>query len=224
MSDGYLAGSLALPAGTVTFLLTDIEGSTSRWQAAPSQMAVAVARHYELLDEAIAAHGGVRPEEQGEGDSVVAAFSRASDALAAALLAQQLLLGEPWPTPEPVKVRMAVHTGEAQLRNEANYVGMAIIRTARLRNIAHGGQVLVSSASRDLALDQVGEGLDLVDLGEHRLQDLARPERVYQLAHPDLPSTFEPLRSLDAVPNNLPIRLSSFIGRQAELAALTGLL
>ena len=224
MTDGGVPGSLALPAGTVTFLLTDIEGSTLHWQAAPGPMAAAVARHYELLDEAIAAHGGVRPEEQGEGDSVVAAFSRASDALAAALHAQQLLTLEPWPTPEPVKVRMAVHTGEAQLRDEANYIGMAIIRTARLRNIAHGGQVLVSSASRDLALDQVGDGLELVDLGEHRLKDLARPERVYQLAHADLPATFEPLRSLDAVPNNLPIRLSTFIGRHAELEALNGLL
>lgn len=224
MSGRALSGSMALPAGTVTFLLTDIEGSTLHWQAASGPMAGAVARHYELLDAAIAAHGGVRPEEQGEGDSVVAAFGRASDALAAALHAQQLLLAEPWPTPEPLKVRMAVHTGEAQLRDEANYVGLAIIRTARLRNIAHGGQVLVSSASRDLALDQVGDGLDLIDLGEHRLKDLARPERVFQLAHPDLLSTFEPLRSLDAVPNNLPVRLSTFIGRVAELEALNGLL
>lgn len=173
------AGSIALPAGTVTFLLTDIESSTLHWQTAPGPMAGAVSRHYQLLDEAVAAHNGVRPEEQGEGDSVVAAFSRASDALAAALLAQQMLGAEPWPTPEPIKVRMAVHTGEAQLRDEANYVGMAVIRTARLRNIAHGGQVLVSSASRDLAIDQVGDGLELIDLGEHRLKDLARPEHVF---------------------------------------------
>ncbi len=216
-------GALALPAGTVTFLLTDIASSTLQWQAAPGPMAAAVARHYELLDEAIAAHGGVRPEEQGEGDSVVAAFSRASDALGAALSAQRLLHQEDWSTPEPVRVRMAVHTGEAQLRDDANYVGMAIIRTARLRNIAHGGQVLVSSASRDLALDQLGDQIALVDLGEHRLKDLARPERVYQLAHPDLPTTFDPLASLDAIPNNLPLHLSTFIGRQEELAALDAL-
>jgi hypothetical protein len=186
-------------------------------------MAVAVARHYEILDLAISAHGGVRPEEQGEGDSIVAAFSRASDALSAALDAQRALQREPWPASTPIAVRMAIHTGEARLRDEANYVGMAIIRTARLRSLALGGQVLVSSASRDLALDQLGDEISLKDLGEHRLKDLARPERVYQLAHSELTSEFAPLRSLDATPNNLPVRLSTFIGRVDELTTLATL-
>ena len=129
--------AFGLPIGTVTFLLTDIEGSTLAWQAAPSLMGPAVARHYEILDAAVAAHGGVRPQEQGEGDSIVAAFSRASDALRAALDAQSALADEVWPDGlAPLKVRMAVHAGEAQLRNEANYVGQTIIRTARLRAIA----------------------------------------------------------------------------------------
>ena len=219
-----LGGAMSLPVGTVSFLLTDIASSTLMWQQSPDEMAVAVARHYQILDDAIAAHGGVRPEEQGEGDSVVAAFSRASDAVSAALQAQLALRDEPWPTPTPVLVRMAVHTGEARLRDEANYVGLAIIRTARLRNIAHGGQVLISAASRDLALDQMGDRLSLLDLNEHRLKDLARPERVYQLVHPGLPGSFEPLRSLDATPNNLPVKLSTFIGREAELASVAGLL
>ena len=218
-----LGGTMSLPAGTVSFLLTDIEGSTQKWQLAPDEMAVAVARHYEILDLAISAHGGVRPEEQGEGDSIVAAFSRASDALSAALDAQRALQREPWPASTPIAVRMAIHTGEARLRDEANYVGMAIIRTARLRSLALGGQVLVSSASRDLALDQLGDEISLKDLGEHRLKDLARPERVYQLAHSELTSEFAPLRSLDATPNNLPVRLSTFIGRVDELTTLATL-
>src|SRR6516162_3745740 len=113
-------------------------------------MARAVARHYELLDTAVAAHRGVRPVEQGEGDSVVAAFSLASDAIAAALDAQRALQGEPWPAATPVRVRMAMHTGEAELRDGGNYFGTAVIRCARLRALAYGGQVLVSAATAEL--------------------------------------------------------------------------
>ena len=131
MSEAAPPETLQLPAGTVTFLLTDIEGSTALWQEAPEEMAMAVARHHELLEEVVAAHAGVRPEEQGEGDSIVAAFSRASDAVHAALHAQRCLQAEQWPTPRPIRVRMAVHTGEPRLRGGANYVGMAVIRTAR---------------------------------------------------------------------------------------------
>ena len=215
---------LALPIGTVTFLLTDIEASTLLWGEAPDSMAVAVARHYDILAAAITAHGGIRPEEQGEGDSVVGAFSRASDALAAALDAQIAFGSECWPTPRPLRVRMAIHTGEARLRNESNYVGLTIVRTARLRNLGHGGQVLISSASRDLALDQLGDGIEMVDQGVFRLKDLERPERVYQLTHQELPSEFPPLRSLEVAPNNLPVRLSAFIGREPELAAVAELI
>ena len=187
-------------------------------------MADAIARHYELLDAAITSHDGVRPLEQGEGDSVVAAFSRASDAVLAALDAQRALFAEPWPTASPLKVRMAVHTGEARLRDDRNYAGQAVIRTARLRAIAHGGQVVISSASRDLVIDHLGDDVTLVDLGVHRLKDLARPEHVWQLAHADLTAEFPPLRSLDAVPNNLPVTLSSFIGRFDDIVTVVGLL
>ena len=137
--------------------------------------------HYEILDEAVAADGGVRPQEQGEGDSIVAAFSRASDAVLAAVDAQRAFTTEPWPDGlvTPLRVRMAIHTGEAQLRDEGNYVGQAIIRTARLRAIAHGGQVLVSQAARDLVIDQLGDRVELLDLHTHRLKDLARPEHVW---------------------------------------------
>jgi len=222
------AGGFALPAGTVTFLLTDIEGSTRLWELDPESMAAAVGRHYSILDDAICAHGGVRPQEQGEGDSVVAAFSRASDALCAAREAQLALRQERWPTAEPLLVRMALHSGEARLRRddqgvEANYVGEAIIRTARLRALAHGGQVLVSAATRDIAIDRLGDGVSLVDLGTHRLKDLARPEHVYQLVHPALPAQFPPVRSLDAHPNNLPLQLSTFIGRLDDVATVAEL-
>ena len=216
-------GAFSLPIGTVTFLLTDIEGSTQHWQRNPEVMATAVARVSAILDAAISAHGGVRPIEQGEGDSVVAAFSRASDAVLAARAAQAALLAEPWTTSEPVRVRMAAHTGDATLRDEGNYMGPTIIRTARLRAIAHGGQVVISTVTRDLAIDQLGSDIELVALGTHRLKDLARPEDVWQLADPALPTQFPPLRSLDSVPNNLPLQLSTFIGRLDEIATVASL-
>jgi class 3 adenylate cyclase len=204
--------------------LTDIEGSTRGWETAPEVMGRAVGRHYALLDEAVTAHHGVRPVEQGEGDSVVGAFARASDAVAAALAAQRALVSEAWPEGGHLRVRMAVHTGEAELRGEGNYFGPAVIRCARLRAIAHGGQVLVSQASADLVVDRLPDGASLADLGSHRLRDLGRPERVFELRHSDLPGGFGPLRSLDVLPNNLPVQLTTFVGRRQELAEVTGLL
>ena len=135
-----------LPTGTVAFLLTDVEGSTKAWEAEPDAMAAAMERHNAILDAAVSAHGGVAPPAQGEGDSIVAAFPRASDAVLAAFDAQQGLVAEAWPTSSPLRVRMAVHAGEARTGSDGNYAGQAIIRTARLRAIAHGGQVLVSDA------------------------------------------------------------------------------
>ncbi|MGH9001557.1 MAG: ATP-binding protein, partial [Acidimicrobiia bacterium] len=218
---GVLGPSLL--TGTVTFLLTDIEGSTRAWEAQGPRMAEAVARHYEILDVAVAGHGGVRPIEQGEGDSLVATFARASDAIAAALEAQQALTEEDWPEGAEIAIRMALHTGEAQLRDDRFYVGPGIIRCARLRALAHGGQVLISSTTADLLADGLPEGGSLLPLGVHRLRDLRQPERVFQLSHPSLPRGFPPLRSLDALPNNLPVQLTSFIGGEAELAELGAL-
>ena len=219
---GSRAGGAAfsLPVGTVAFLLTDVEGSTLSWEAEPVEMTDAIARHYEVLDRVVTAHRGVRPQEQGEGDSIVAAFSRASDAVLAAWDAQRALAIEVWPTSRPLRVRMAVHAGEAQFRGALNYAGAAITRTARLRAIGHGGQVLVSQAARDLSLDQLGDQVTFVDLGSHRLKDLARPEHVWQLGGEGLSDTFPSLRSLDAVPNNLPSMSSSFVGRVADVATV----
>jgi predicted ATPase/DNA-binding CsgD family transcriptional regulator len=187
-------------------------------------MGRAVGRHYELMDQAITAHHGVRPVEQGEGDSVVGAFARASDAVAAALDAQRALVGEAWPEAAQLRVRIAVHTGEAELRGEGNYFGPAVIRCARLRAIAHGGQVLVSQPTADLVVGRLPEGASLAELGSHRLKDLGRPEQVFELRHPDLPGSFGPLRGLDALPNNLPVQLTTFVGRRKELVEAAGLL
>ena len=145
--------AFGVPAGTVTFLLTDIEGSSRLWANAPTAMPDAIARHDEILDEVIARHRGVRPVEQGEGESVVAVFTRARDAVAAALDAQRALLAEEWPIGAELRVRMALHTGDAQLRDEGNYFGAAVMRSARLRAVAHGGQVLLSGATAELVAD-----------------------------------------------------------------------
>lgn len=223
--DGDRTQAAGLPVGTVAFLLTDVEGSTRAWELEPDTMAQAIARHYAILDEAISLCGGIRPMEQGEGDSVVGAFARASDAVLAALTAQRQLTAEAWPTTDPVRVRMAIHVGEALLRDELNYVGNAIIRTARLRAAGHGGQVLVSNAAKEAATkDDMSDAVGFLDLGVHRLKDLALPEHVWQLTHGALPREFPSLRSLDAVPNNLPIALSSFIGRSSEIDSVVRLI
>ena len=177
--------AFSLPTGTVTFLLSDVEGSTRRWESAPDAMSLAVARHYELLDAAIFGHGGVRPVEQGEGDSVVAAFPRASDAVAAAVDVQRAFAAEQWPEGAELRVRIAVHTGEAQLRDEGNYVGQALNRAARIRAVGHGGQVLLSAATAELASDRLPPGVTLGDLGQHRLHDLARAEHIWQVVPPE---------------------------------------
>ncbi len=193
VTGSWSPGSFALPAGTVTFLLTDVESSTKMWELESAAMADAIARHYDLLDAAITSHDGVRPLEQGEGDSVVAAFSAGVRRGARGARCAARPPPRPWPTASPLKVRMAVHTGEARLRDDRNYAGQAMIRTARLRAIAHGGQVVISSAARDLVIDHLGDDVTLVDLGVHRLKDLARPEHVWQLAHADLTAEFPPL-------------------------------
>ncbi len=210
----------SLPTGTVTFLLTDVEGSTAAWQRAPEQMAVAMARHDALVDHAVIAHGGVRSVEPGDGGSVVAAFQRPSDAVAAALDAQRALQAEAWPEAAGLRVRMAVHTGEVVVRGERDYAGTTLHRCARLRACAHGGQVVVSRPTAELVVDRLPAGADLIDLGSHQLKDLVRPEQVYQLVHPDLAGDFPPLRSLDAHRHNLPYQTTPLIGRDDELAAI----
>jgi predicted ATPase/class 3 adenylate cyclase len=213
----------ALPTGTVTFLFTDVEGSTRLWEQHPEAMRTALARHDALLTEAIEQYGGLIVRSRGEGDSFFAVFTRATDALAAALSIQQRLHAEPWQADVGLRVRIAMHTGEAELR-EGDYYGSAVNRCARLRAAAHGGQVLLSLASQELVRDHLPPEASLCDLGEHRLKDLTRPERVFQLVHPDLPADFPHLRTLDVRPNNLPAQPNPLIGRETELESIRRLL
>jgi class 3 adenylate cyclase len=166
--------AFGVPAGTVTFLLTDVEGPTRQWENAPTAMPEAIARHCAILNEVVPRHGGVRPPEQGEGDSVIAAFSRARDAVGAALDAQRMLLAEEWPAGAQLRVRMALHTGDAQLRDDGHYFGAAVTRCAQLLVVANGTQVLLSGATAELVSDHLPDGAELISLGVHRLRDLGR--------------------------------------------------
>lgn len=205
---------------TVTLLLADVEGSVRHWEADRDAAATAIARLDDLVTEAAGRHGASRPLEQGEGDSFVLAFPSPSEAVACALDLQLSLMKEPWPVGMPLHARMALHSGEVQVREDGRYTGHAFNRCSRLRALAHGGQVLCSRATHDLVVDALPQGASLKDLGEHRLRDLARPERVFQLTHADLPADFPSLRSLSAFPNNLPQQLTSFIGRESEASEI----
>ena len=217
---GIEQATFHLPVGMVTLMLTDVEDSTRLRESTAEVVSAAVTRHDELLNEAISRHGGVRRLQQDEETSVVAAFTRASDAVAAALDVQGGFHAGGWPDGVSLRLRIALHTTEAQRRDEGTYFGRAVNRGARLRAVAHGGQVVLSRATRDLVLDRLPERAELTDLGLHRLRDLGRPEHIFGLVHPDLPNEFPPLRSLDTMPNNLPGELTSFIGRRVELTQL----
>jgi predicted ATPase/class 3 adenylate cyclase/DNA-binding CsgD family transcriptional regulator len=213
-----------LPEGTVTFLLTDVERSTRLWSTDHDAAAAAIRRTYEVIDECVGAHGGVRPVEQGEGDSTVSVFSLAAPAVAAALEAQLVLTSEPWPDGAAVAVRMALHTGEAELRDAGNYMGTTVIRCARLRELGSGGEVLLSGATAGLVADQLPEGAALSDCGEHELRDLARPERVWRLSHPGL-GVARPLRTAGpGERTNLRRGGTPLVGRHRELGELAALL
>jgi predicted ATPase/class 3 adenylate cyclase/DNA-binding CsgD family transcriptional regulator len=211
-------GVSELPTGTVTLLLADVEGSTLLWETQPDEMTAAIARLGQAVSDAIAAHDGVRPVEQGEGDSFVIAFGRASDAVACAVELQQAHLA-------PIRFRIGIHTGEVRLRDEGNYIGPTVNRTARLRDLAHGGQTVLSGTTGDLVADGLPPEAWLIDLGSHQLRDLPRPERVMQLCHPDLHNEFPPLRATNTVvTQNLPVQLTSFVGREAEMVEVRQIL
>jgi len=183
-----------LPSGTVTFLFTDLEGSTRLWEAHPEGMKGALARHDAILREVVGAYGGHVVKMTGDG--VHAAFQLPADAMTAAAEGQRRLASEPWVTAEPLRVRMGIHTGVVEDR-DGDYFGSAVNRAARLMGVAHGGQILVSHASEELLRDQLAEGTALLDLGELRLRDLSRPERVFQLVADGLEDVFPPVRSLE---------------------------
>jgi predicted ATPase/class 3 adenylate cyclase len=215
------------PSGTVTFLFTDIEGSTKLWQQHPDAMPGALARHHALLNEAVATHGGY--VFQIIGDAFCAAFSTATDGLGAALATQRALRDATWGETGAIRVRMALHTGAAEVRagefTSGEYVsGLTLSRAARLLSAGHGEQILLSLPTAELVRDQLPSDVSLRDLDAHRLKDLIRPEHIYQVVVPDLRSEFLPLKTLDTHPNNLPIQLTSFIGREQEMARVKELL
>jgi predicted ATPase/class 3 adenylate cyclase len=206
----------SIPSGTVTLLFTDVEGSTRLWEAEPDTMARALRRHDEMLRAAIGGAGGFVFKTVG--DAFCAAFATPQAALDAALAAQKALAAEPWPTSRPIRVRMSLHTGVCEERDN-DYFGPVVNRAARLEAVAHGGQVLVSGATAELLSESLPDGVGLRDLGVHRLKDLGRPEQVFQLEAGFLPSGFPALGTLDnpELPNNLPGLLSVFVGREREV-------
>ncbi|HVE91468.1 MAG TPA: tetratricopeptide repeat protein [Actinomycetota bacterium] len=210
-----MAGS-TVTAGTTTFLMTDIQGSTPMWERNPDRMSEALTRHDEIMEHAVSSHEGRVLRPRGEGDSIFAVFTGAPGAVAAALDAQRALSVEPWPEDCVIRVRMAVHTGEVEDRY-GDFYGPVVNRCARLRAIAHGGQVVVSETSRQLAAGSLPPLTDFRDLGSHKLVGLSEPETVHQLCHPDLDEDFPPLASLNSYVNNLPLQLTTFVGREAEV-------
>ncbi len=209
------------PTGTITFLFSDIEGSSKKWDLQPAAMRVALAAHDRLLRETFEACGGFVFKTVG--DAFCVAFDTATDALNGALESQRVLRAADWSAIGELKVRMALHTGAAEQR-DGDYFGQSLNRVARILSAAHGGQVLLSLPTEELVRDHLPHGAQLRHLGEHRLRDLSRPEHLYQLIASDLPSEFAGLRSLESVPNNLPVQLTSFIGREREMAEVKRLL
>lgn len=204
-------GMSELPTGTVTLLLADVEGSTQLWQTRPGEMTAAIACLDRTVCELISAHHGVRLVEKGEGDTCLVAFTRASDAVACALGLQRAPLA-------PIQLRIGVHTGEVQLRDDGNYVGTTVGAAARLRELAHGGQTVLSSITEELVHDRLPADAWLIDLGTHQPRDSRRLDRIVQLCHPDLGNEFPPLRTCEpVVALNLPVQFTSFVGRQAEI-------
>ena len=197
--------------------MTDVEGSTPMWEAQPDAMVEAIQRHDDLIATAVGERG-VLIRSKGEGDSTFSVFADAADALAAVVEAQRALHAEQWPDGIELRVRAAMYSGEATVR-EGDYFGAAPNRASRLRSVAHGGQTICSELTRELIGGRCPDDVALIDLGLHRLRDVARAERVFQIGHADLPGEFPPLRSL-GVRNNLPGRRTSFIGREQDIIAV----
>jgi predicted ATPase/class 3 adenylate cyclase len=216
---GADVGSVRLvsaPSGTVTFLFTDVEGSTRLWEEQPEAMRTALARHDVIVRSAVETYGGTIVKTTGDGAH--AAFADAVDGVMAAMNAQRALGSETWPVEATISARMGIHTGVAEAR-DGDYYGPTLNRAARIMAIAHGGQILISDATSAVLRDE--RAITLRDLGEHRLRDLSRPERLYQVTADGLRDEFPPPRSLDALPTNLPSQLTTFIGRAAELVRVT---
>jgi len=221
------AESLVLPKGIVTVLFTDIEGSTKLWESAPEKMKIALQRHHAILQDAITSNGGA--VFQIIGDAFCAAFSTAPAAISAAATAQRSLHQEPWDLPFPIRVRMGIHTGEVEpAKSDSPSGGYAsnqtLIRVARILSAGHGGQVLLSLVTKELLDNLLPVNTELRDMGKHQLKNLVRPAHLFQLIVEGLPSDFPPLNTLDSYRHNLPVQLTSFIGREKEITDVIHLL
>ncbi len=224
-----------LPSGTVTFLFTDVQDSTPFWEQDPKSMRKAMDRHDELIDMLSKKHNGFLVRPRGEGDSRFVVFENSHDAVLAGLAIQLALYAESWPTSNPICVRMGIHTGEGEFR-DGDYYGSDVVRCARLRDIVHGGQTVLSQQTYDLINDDLPEKIEFLDLGEHRLKGLKHPEHVFQLIDPGLPDQFPPLRSLAdiSIPATQPpaflddeqaeTQKPIFVARQQKLGKLNGFL
>jgi len=210
-----------MPAGTVTFLFTDIEGSTRLLQHLGDAYPQVLADHHRLLRSAVSAHGGREIDSQG--DAFFFVLPRARDALEAAIEAQRNIYAYPWPNDTAMRIRIGIHTGEPIEAGE-RFVGMDVHRAARICDAAHGGQILLSQTTCALVEDDLADGVGLRDLGEWRLKDLARPVRLFQTIVSDLPSEFPSPRTLESFPNNLPRQFTSFVGREQAVAEIKNLL
>jgi predicted ATPase/DNA-binding CsgD family transcriptional regulator len=210
--------------GVVTLLATAVDSSTLLWELRPDAVPAAVARHYGLVDFAVRGHGAVRWTRTGDGAGVLAEFRSSAHAVAAALAIQRELGAEEWPDGLPVRVRIGLCTGEVQGSDGRDLTAAIAHRCLRLRDIAHGGQTLLASGTASLVADSLPADAWLVDAGVHRLRDLSRPEHLFEFRHRELAHEFPPLRSLDVLPNNLPPQLTTFVGREDELAQIRRLI
>src|SRR5947208_2119187 len=210
-----------LPMGTVTLLFTDMEGSTRLLQQLGERYTDLLEEYRQLLRAAFQRWNGHEVDTQG--DAFFVAFARATDAISGAAAAQRALASHVWPEGVIVRVRMGIHTGEPTLSSEG-YTGLDVHLAARLMSAGHGGQVLLSQTTRDLVEHDLPNGVSLLDLGAHRLKDLQQKSHLSQLVIADLPADFPSLRTLDTHPNNLPVQLTPFIGREQELTVVQQLL
>ncbi len=212
-----------MPVCDLTYMFTDVPASASLWEEAASEMEDAMARHDQLVEGGVARRGGQMVRPRGEGDGRFAVFLRPIDGVVAAAEIVRRMTREPWPTPRPVGIRIAIHSGQSE-RRAGDYYGSAVNRAARLRAIGHSGQVLVSQAAASEAAQELPTDLELRDLGTHGLRDLSEPEHVFQLVMGGMADQFPPLRSLDRARHNLPHQLDDFIGRHVEVLELTAAL
>jgi predicted ATPase/class 3 adenylate cyclase len=209
----------ALPTGTLTFFFSDMEGSTRLLEALGRDYSDLLERHHRIVRDAFGRSAAL--EMGTEGDSFFAVFQSATDAVDAAVVIQRAIGAEEWPQAATLRVRIGLHTGEARIAAN-DYVGLDVHRAARIMAAAHGGQILISDATRALVERSLSDGIELRDLGQHRLRDLSARERLFQVVAEGLPTDFPALRSLDATPNNLPTQTSQLVGREADLSAIRG--